>query len=602
MAASTPRSTRRDVRLPLWLKLGALFGGLMAAVVGLTGWSEYSSQLRTRTAEREQRLVHLAEALAGQVDGDAMGTFRASADMQRPEYKQLHHDLNWIMEANQIHWIGVYGRDGDRTYYVVDADSGNPLPLNYPMFEAWAELSRAFAGEPSFGEGLVDDYGTWDAAFAPVFTTDKRVVGVVSAQESTAWRQLMAGHQVNVHLREFGLGALGALLAAIFFARMISRNLQTLADGATAVAGGDLNVHVEIHTRDEVGVVADAFNDMVRGLRERDTIRDAFGRFVTEEMAHRILADPDALAPGGDLRRVTILMSDLRGFTSLSERFQPAEMIALLNDYLGRMSDVVDRRGGTVIEFIGDAVLAVFGAPFLHDDDPLRAVSCAVEMQVEMERFNADHANEGIPALEMGIGVHTGRVIVGNIGSQTRMKYGLVGDAVNLTARVESFTVGGEVLVSTATRNALNGQVAMRGPIEVNAKGKKDPVLLYAVQSVLEPEALHVPAEHGAEEELRSVAVRLTWRRVHGTAVDAERLEGDVLALGTKHASVSLADPVERFDNVQLTLQPTGAREIDNVYAKVQSVDEVDGRWVARLRFTSMPHGAGARLGQIASA
>ena len=145
-------------------------------------------------------------------------------------------------------------------------------------------------------------------------------------------------------------------------------------------------------------------------------------------------------------------MSDLRGFTQVADRIPPDRVVRLLNNYLGTMADVILSFQGTIDEFIGDAILAIFGAPVQRGDDALRAVACAVEMQRAMERVNEFNRREGLPAVEMGIAIHTGEVVVGNIGSDKRAKYGDVGSPVNLTARIESYTVGGQILVSDRTR------------------------------------------------------------------------------------------------------------------------------------------------------
>ena len=291
-------------------------------------------------------------------------------------------------------------------------------------------------------------------------------------------------------------------------------------------------------------------------------------------------------------------MSDLRGFTSLSERLSPAEMVELLNAYLGEMSDVVVAHGGTIIEFIGDAILALFGVPEPGDDDALRALACAAEMQVALDRFNEEHATRGVPELQMGVGLNTGAVIVGNIGSATRMKYGVVGDAVNLAARVESFTVGGEVLMSEATRRAAGDEVQARGPIEVRAKGKSEPLRLHALTHVGGAYDLDVPAEAAAVSDLVEVSLPVECYRVDGKEVASAPLVGEAVALGPSGADLRLPGELTVFDNVKLRLLPPGKGPIDDVYAKVVETKPGgagDGDRT-RVRFTSVPDAARRRI------
>src|SRR5512140_556139 len=182
--------------------------------------------------------------------------------------------------------------------------------------------------------------------------------------------------------------------------------------------------------------------------RAHELVRRAFGRYVSEEVAASILQSPEGLELGGEEREITILMSDLRGFTALAARLAPHEVIEFLNLYLEAMVDVISRYDGTIDEIIGDAILVIFGAPLASNDHAAKAVACGLAMQLAMTEVNRRLAAKGAAELEMGIGIHTGRVIVGNIGSLRRTKYAAVGSNVNLAGRIESFTTGGQLLIS----------------------------------------------------------------------------------------------------------------------------------------------------------
>lgn len=390
------------------------------------------------------------------------------------------------------------------------------------------------------------------------------------------------------------LGGLAiAVLGALFFAVRISRPVEEIAAAAQAVGSGNLDVRVKEPTsNDEIAVLAVRMNEMIKGLNERDFIRETFGRYVSPEVAQQVLSDPQALHPGGELRTVTVMMSDLRGFTSLSERLSPAEMVDLLNAYLGRMSDIISEHGGTVIEFIGDAVMALFGAPFVHDDDPQRAIACAARMQIDLEKFNEEGSKKGIPPLQMGIGLNTGAVIVGNIGSEKRMKYGVVGDDVNLAARVESFTVGGEVLVSHATRLVCGDIARFRGPFEVKAKGKKEPLQLYALISVGEPFNVDVPAEHRSAGSMVEISLPVELFKISGKEVAEKPLKATLVQLGSDGADVELQGELSVFDNLKLKIHPPKGEKggaIGDIYAKVVEAATENGTSRCRLRFTSVP-------------
>ncbi len=215
--------------------------------------------------------------------------------------------------------------------------------------------------------------------------------------------------------------------------------------------------------------------------RNEKFIRATFGRYLSDEIVTDILERPEGLELGGDLRNVTIMMSDIRGFTALCERLAPDQVVKMLNRYLGAMTDIIMAHHGTIDEFIGDAILAVFGAPQKRDDDADRAVQCALAMQEAMTEINATNLGEGLPEISTGIALHSGDVIAGNIGSERRSKYGFVGHPMNLTARIEEVTAGGETLVSQSTLSALQAQYLTGEQRELNAKGIDQAIIVHPI-------------------------------------------------------------------------------------------------------------------------
>ena len=213
----------------------------------------------------------------------------------------------------------------------------------------------------------------------------------------------------------------------------------------------DLETVLELTTDHGDANEADLQKQAEALARRSQFIRETFGRYVSEQVVTQLLDAPEGLELGGAKRKVTILMSDLRGFTALAECLEAQEVMTFLNRYLEAMVDVILAYRGTIIEILGDGLLVLFGAPLSRDDDAERAVACALAMQLRMDESNAPNRRAGLPDVEMGIGIHTGEVVVGNIGSQQRTKYGVVGSAVNLTGRLESYTTGGQILISPTT-------------------------------------------------------------------------------------------------------------------------------------------------------
>lgn len=215
-------------------------------------------------------------------------------------------------------------------------------------------------------------------------------------------------------------------------------------------------------------------------LKERnELIRRVLGRYVTDEVARHVLAAPEEFHLGGERREVTILMSDLRGFTPMSDELGPEKVVQVLNHYLHYMVDIVLKWGGTLDEIIGDALLVIFGAPVTMEDHAKRAACCAIEMQLAMDELNRVLKSEDLVQVACGIGLNTGEVVVGNIGSEKRMKYSVVGSPVNLTARIEAFTIGGQILASKETCEQLGDGARIDGKLRVNMKGYSKPVSIY---------------------------------------------------------------------------------------------------------------------------
>lgn len=210
-------------------------------------------------------------------------------------------------------------------------------------------------------------------------------------------------------------------------------------------------------------------------------IRTVFGRYISDDIAEALLENPSALKMGGRMCTVTILMSDIRGFTKMSEHMKPEHVVTILNTCFNDMVQVIHNHNGTIDNIIGDAIMVLFGAPISRDDDPLRAVRCALDMQAAMAGVNLKNARMGLPSLAMGIGINTGDVVAGNIGSVAHAKYSVIGAPVNLAARLESKAQVGEVLISHATYELVKDVVYILDEREIEVKGFSQPVKSYAV-------------------------------------------------------------------------------------------------------------------------
>jgi adenylate cyclase len=242
------------------------------------------------------------------------------------------------------------------------------------------------------------------------------------------------------------------------------------------VLSGDFDQRLDVRREDEIGYLARSFNDMVTGLEERERIKETFGRFVSHDVAAAVLGG--RLPLGGERREVTILFQDVRGFTTLAERTAPPVLVGIVNRLFTEMVAAVEAQGGVIRQFTGDGVMALFGAPVQHADDPARAVRAALDMVARLPALNARLATEGSGPLRIGIGIHTGDVVAGRFGPDRRSEYGVVGDAPILASRIEDLNkkLNTTILVSgvTAARLGLEFHLGRRAVLPV--KGKDKPV------------------------------------------------------------------------------------------------------------------------------
>ncbi len=257
----------------------------------------------------------------------------------------------------------------------------------------------------------------------------------------------------------FGVTLVLAIFIAAILARGVTRPLYALRQAIEGIGRGDFGAVAAVPTglTGEFSQMAAALGTMASGLRERDTVKRAFSGYISRQVLDALVAKGDLSALKGERRRITVLFSDIRGFTAIAEVMRPEAVVALLGEYFERMVDVVVRNQGTIDKFLGDGMMVIFGAPL---DDPFQeehAVNAAIEMQKELAVLNKRWEAEGRAPVRMGIGINSGAAVVGNIGSDQRMEYTAIGDTVNLASRLESASkdMGVDIVVSEHTYDAV---------------------------------------------------------------------------------------------------------------------------------------------------
>lgn len=406
---------------------------------------------------------------------------------------------------------------------------------------------------------------------------------------------------------ELDLRPLASRLAVTHSFKALQSNLKHLTWKTQQIAGGDLEQRVDF-----MGDFSIAFNTMTEQLKESRAqlvdlnqqlehrnkfIRETFGRYTGDDIVDVLLDLPEGLKLGGEKRQVTLLMSDLRGFTALAERLEATQVVALLNHYLSRMIEIIQRRGGTIDDIIGDAILVVFGAPVATPDAAQRAVCCALEMQKVMQEVNEYNFQKGWPEIEMGIALHTGETVVGNIGSAKRSKYGVIGQPVNLTARIETFTVGGQVLVSPTLIGAVDRGLILGDEVKVRGKGMEKALRCRMLLGHEDhPELLLT--EEAASFITLAEPMAFSFVSLAGKQLDDKMHPGTFLSLSTRRAIIEVADPLESYANIMLRVEAEAGESASELYAKVmRPLDESARRYL--IHFTLVPPAVQSRFQRL---
>jgi class 3 adenylate cyclase len=281
-----------------------------------------------------------------------------------------------------------------------------------------------------------------------------------------------------------GIAALVTILLLIrFTTRYVGRSISAITAAAARVREGDYSIKLPRQGSDEIGQLTRRFNEMIQGLKQMELIEETFGRYVDKKVAEELMRRPEALNMGGKKKVVTMMMTDLRNFTAAAEKLQPEEVIRLLNRHFAQNIEVIERYKGIIVDFYGDSILVFFDGV---DSDPAAraadAVRCAIEMQSRHEAFVEQMRAEGLPEMGMGIGIHTGEVVIGNIGAETRAKYGIVGSDVNLTDRIQATAGPGKIVISKETYQVLADRITVSGEFTVCLKGIEQDRELYEVE------------------------------------------------------------------------------------------------------------------------
>ncbi len=457
-------------------------------------WIMYTKATQFVWVELKSKALTVVATTAALIDAELLKQIHTRADENSQAYITIQNELRRARDANRRENITVkylYTLQPDREnpkrlLYQVDAEE-NPKYISHvgdvDSTSVSLKVGEHLNGYYSPDQFVEDLWGTWMSAYAPVFDKQGNYVATVGTDI------LSANIKAKIHylLYDGFLGLLGSLalgtLGGYFLSRRVCLSLSSLCSSVEKIGAGNLDHQATLNTSDEFEDLAKAINAMTRGLKERERLKMNFTRYVSQHMLDTILKSDVPTKLEGERKKITVLFSDIRQFTQLSEQLPPEQVVSLLNTYLEVMIDVVFSHQGTLDKFIGDAIMVEFGAPMEDELQELHALETAVAMHKALLVLGDRLEKEGKPRLAMGIGIHTGLAIVGNIGSEKRMEYTAIGDTVNVAARLEKLTkeLKTSILISETTYRAVKERFPMKSLGPMTLTGKQAPIEVYAL-------------------------------------------------------------------------------------------------------------------------
>jgi adenylate cyclase len=506
-AQPQPIEARGVDALHLWqrfhVRLTGLYGGAVFLVITLMGVIFYTYGVDVEITALQSRMRAMAVSIAAAVPADEVQRLRQSQDRERPEYRALVQRFAAICrdepDVTSIYVALATDQPGVFRFAADHVASGQVAPAAVgELYDAshTPAMPAALLGPTAEREIYADKWGEFMSGYAPVRDSLGQAVAVVGVDVRAERVAAMKANVRGLTLAIYLFALLLLLPLAWLVGRHVRRPLSAIIDTTGAIARGQLDTQTRLYRRDEFGILAQHLDKMASGLRERETIRATFGRYVSEEVARKVLSSKDAAALGGEERQVTVLLTDLANYSTLSEFLPPTAVVQTLNAYMTAMGELIDQHGGCVIEYQGDAILCVFGAPGELAHHPQAAVECARAMVVRLAQLNREWQtsglaklwqDRGIAQISARVGIHTGRVVAGNVGSASRVKYAVVGDAVNVAARVEALNkeTGTELLFTQATWQGLTAELqqAAKDRGEHHLKGREQAVRVWTLAS-----------------------------------------------------------------------------------------------------------------------
>jgi adenylate cyclase len=440
----------------------------------------------------QSRSLSIAASTAAQIDPELVKQSLGAKSTKDPAYLALKKELTKGVDANRRKDVYVadmyimYTEPDKPNTLLIGVETGEDVdPPGSPYVDADVQLILDNRGGNVTNDAFITDkYGTWLAGYASIFDQEGKYIATLGADINSADISLELHQLVNYGILGLVSSFLLALTVAFFLSKKVTENLDHLSQIVKEIEEGNLEAKAHIETNDEFGALSERINAMTLGLQERDRLKMSFARYVSSHILEKILQTEAPLKLEGERRKMTLLFSDIRQFTLLAEKLPPEEVVRLLNEYFEVMIEVIFSFSGTLDKFIGDGIMAEFGAPLDDQKQEVHAIQAAIEMQRALQRLGDKWESEGKPRLQMGIGIHTGDAVVGNIGSEKRTEYTAIGDAVNVASRLEQATktLNTPIVISESTYLATKDQFPFVDLGYLSLPGRKEQIKVFTLK------------------------------------------------------------------------------------------------------------------------
>jgi adenylate cyclase len=490
------------VGLKMWrrvhVRLTALYGVATFLALSLLAISIYRQGVDSETHNLQRRILATAESLSNSIDAEAIRSLPLTGTAWTPLHRNLLLRFRETASADSdIKSIYLLRPTAEptRLRFVVDYEKNGSSAMPGEAYNA-SEVPAMIQGfaRPSVESTPVRDrFGITLSGYSPLQAKNASSVGVLGVDVDASRLDSIRSKVLRNTLLTFAFALLLLALIAIFVSRVLQAPLSSLYKATSSIALGDLTTRLNMQRDDELGLMAQHIDVMIDRLQDREFVRETFGRYMSSQIAAKVLSQRSGVVLEGEERVVSVVFSDLCGYSTISEQMSPSQIVGMLNQYLGAMNEIIDSHGGCVIEYVGDSIFAVFGAPYYKVDHAEQATRCALAMSECLEQLNCDWESSGlaqswhrsgISSIDMRIGIHSGPVIAGNLGSKVRMKYSIIGDTVNVASRIESMNkvFGSRLVISRDVFTHLPHDLSQHFEDRGNAlvKGREQPVRIYA--------------------------------------------------------------------------------------------------------------------------